>query len=283
MGEIVRPVASSLAESLRAFGYSFETAVADIIDNSLYAGAKNIWLEFFWSGSKTWLSITDDGCGMNSREITEAMRPGSKSPLEEREDKDLGRFGLGLKTASFSQCRKLTVCSKKENEFNVRCWDLDVINEKKEWFLLDSDEISDIDRYKKPLEKLDSGTVVFWDTIDRVCGDLDPSSTKHHEKFLDVISSLEFHLGMTFHRFLSLPNGPKFFLNGNKIQIWDPFISGHEATQEKPTERISYKGSNIKVSIFILPHHSKLTESDYKSGQGIRGWNDLQGFYVYRK
>ena len=90
------PEASSMIETFRAIGYNIETAIADIIDNSISANAKNIWVNFEWKGAATWLSIKDDGTGMNNEELVRAMRPGSKNPLEDRNNKDLGRFGLGL-------------------------------------------------------------------------------------------------------------------------------------------------------------------------------------------
>ena len=89
------PEAGSMIETFRAIGYNIETAVADIIDNSISANAKNVWINFDWKGSETWLAIKDDGAGMNNDELINAMRPGSKHPLEERKDNDLGRFGLG--------------------------------------------------------------------------------------------------------------------------------------------------------------------------------------------
>ena len=107
------PEASSMIETFRAIGYSIEAAVADIIDNSISANAKNIWINFEWKGADTWLSIKDDGSGMNNDELIQAMRPGSKNPIEDRGSKDLGRFGLGLKTASFSQCQKTFSYIKK--------------------------------------------------------------------------------------------------------------------------------------------------------------------------
>ena len=108
------PCAALMIETFRAIGYNVETAVADIIDNSISAGAKNVWVTRLWRGDKSIITIKDDGCGMNSQEIVDAMRPGAQNPLEERSRTDLGRFGLGLKTASFSQCRRLTVFSKKK-------------------------------------------------------------------------------------------------------------------------------------------------------------------------
>ena len=95
------PYASSLVQSLRAFGYDIKTAVADLIDNSLTAGAEKIWIVFDWNDGKPWIAVEDDGCGMSEQELVEAMRPGSKNPEDDRESNDLGRFGLGLKTASF--------------------------------------------------------------------------------------------------------------------------------------------------------------------------------------
>ena len=112
-----------------AFGYDLKRAVADLIDNSISAGAKNIWVIENWGGLKSYIGILDDGSGMSEKTLFEAMRLGSKNPLEDRDENDLGRFGLGLKTASFSQCRLLTVRSKtKKGEISTRCWDLDYIN-----------------------------------------------------------------------------------------------------------------------------------------------------------
>jgi len=123
------PEASSMIETFRAIGYSIETAIADIIDNSITAGAKNVWIDYDWKGSNTTLSILDDGMGMTNEQLIQAMRPGSKNPLDERSTDDLGRFGLGLKTASFSQSRKFSVVSKSANyKTDYRDWDLDYVN-----------------------------------------------------------------------------------------------------------------------------------------------------------
>src|SRR5450759_755503 len=119
------PEAGSMIETFRAIGYSIEAAVADIIDNSISAGAKNISVNFEWLGNNTWISVKDDGTGMTDVELIQSLRPGSKNPLADRGSKDLGRFGLGLKTASFSQCRKLTVLSKKQ-DFPISYWTWDL-------------------------------------------------------------------------------------------------------------------------------------------------------------
>ena len=118
--EIANPKPAALIESLRAVGYNLPTAIADIIDNSLTADARNVELHFHWAGADSRICIIDDGRGMSELELHEAMRPGSRSPIEERGPEDLGRFGLGLKTASFSQCRSLTVISKAPDARHAR-------------------------------------------------------------------------------------------------------------------------------------------------------------------
>ena len=135
--EISTPGAGALIESLRAVGYSLPTAIADIIDNSIAAKAKNIWLDFYWDGCDSRISILDDGVGMEEDVLSNAMRPGSQSPTDTRDPSDLGRFGLGLKTASFSQSRILSVVSKtSKGEKSRRCWDLNFVSKHNEWRLL---------------------------------------------------------------------------------------------------------------------------------------------------
>src|SRR2546428_7939377 len=137
--DLVPPNAASLVESLRAFGYGLPTAIADLVDNAIFGKARNIWIEFFWDGEESAVCLTDDGCGMSEPELRDAMRAGSRNPLDDRDPRDLGRFGLGLKTASFSQCRRLTVRSKtKDGGAITRCWDLDCIGRTNDWRLLRS-------------------------------------------------------------------------------------------------------------------------------------------------
>ena len=128
-----------MIESLRGVGYSLETAIADLVDNSIAAGARNAWLDFHFEGPNSWFTLLDDGRGMDADGLRLAMTVGGRSPLETRTAKDLGRFGMGLKTASFSQCRVLTVASRQAHgETSVRRWDLDYIArpEVNEWRLL---------------------------------------------------------------------------------------------------------------------------------------------------
>ena len=161
----VVPEASSMIESFRSVGYNLETAVADIIDNSISANAKNIYVNSVWLGSDSYITILDDGFGLNREQLIEAMRPGSKNPLESRSDKDLGRFGLGLKTASFSQCRRLTVLSKSEGYNPVYLtWDLDFVGLSGKWHLLNYCP----EEFINALNNMKTGTLIIWTNLDRI-------------------------------------------------------------------------------------------------------------------
>ncbi|KQS34231.1 ATP-binding protein [Dyadobacter sp. Leaf189] len=279
--DVTQPEPSALIESLRAFGYSLETAIADLVDNSIAAKAKNVWIRFEWKGSDSYISLKDDGEGMTESSIISAMRPGSQSPLKERSLKDLGRFGLGLKTASFSQCRRLTVVSKVNNgEIVKRCWDLDYVKIKKEWRLLKLIE-------PEPLTVINDtisvqGTIVIWEKMDRVSGNHRADDEKAYKRFLEGAEKVKQHLEMVFHRFLDYPNSLKIWINGRMITSWDPFMKSERATQELPVEKLLCDGKNLVITPYVLPHQSKVSTESHKIGSGPRGWNAQQGFYVYR-
>jgi hypothetical protein len=272
------PDASSMIETFRAIGYSIETAIADIIDNSITAGAKNIWVDYNWKGSNTTLSILDDGIGMNNEQLIQAMRPGSKNPLDERNSNDLGRFGLGLKTASFSQSRKFTVFSKAIDYNPVYwSWDLDFVNQNDAWKLIRY--IPEEESWLKKIEALESGTFVIWWDLDRFTKDTSEDSIEAKSKFLGIMDSVKSHLSMVFHRFME--DGLKIHFRERLIIPWDPFMLGVEGLQTKPETRLE-QGS-IKIKGFILPHRSKLTAEQYQYGKGPKdSWTAHQGFHVYR-
>jgi hypothetical protein len=280
--DIVSPDAGAMIESLRAYGYHLETSIADIIDNSIFAQARNVWIDCFWNGEQSIISIKDDGNGMAEEKLKEAMRPGSTNPLQERDPKDLGRFGLGLKTASFSQCRKLTVGSKTENtDIAVRCWDLDYVNIENEWRLVKLKD-DDIPTVFNELNNMKSGTIVLWEKIDRLTKGTDSENYKHQDLFFEQLDILRDHLAMVFHRYLEKNNGLKIYLNKKEIKPWDPFLKNNPSTQHLPKEFIKYQGKTITIRPFVLPHRSKLDDRTYESAGGPGGWNERQGFYLYR-
>ena len=274
------PFAPVLMESTRAIGYSLEAAIADVIDNSIAARAGNVQLNFFPIGV-AYVSILDNGVGMSNDEIDKAMQYGSKSPSDVREASDLGRYGLGLKTASLSQCRVLTVVSKQGDKIVGRRWDLDYVIETGNWSLLVLDE-EDIDTvpHISDLCKQDSGTLVVWQNLDRLLmGELD------YEKSLGrKMDEVRQHLELVFHRYLSGESGIKkldISFNGVKIQAADPFLI-KKSTQAMDTETLIIRGKRILVKPYILPHISKMTEEEKNQLGGKEGIRKQQGFYVYR-
>lgn len=277
------PRPEALVESLRSFGYSPETAIADLLDNSISARAAQMDLHFVWAGSDSHVAVVDDGDGMSGETLVEAMRPGSISPLQSRRQSDLGRFGLGLKTASFSQARELTVISRAtgSGDVEVRRWDLDVVGSTGQWRLLRTPAACA--RQYVTRVAAAGGTAVVWSKCDRLLGDIEKDPDKANDRFLAVAEAVRWHLGMTFHRFLGNGRSSRSMsVNGVRVEPWDPILR-HPATHALgPADKIPFKGATIKVQPYVLPHRSKLTEDQQQAGAGIRGWTAQQGFYVYR-
>ncbi|WP_203340236.1 ATP-binding protein [Planococcus beijingensis] len=273
--EVIEPNVSNFVNSLRDMGYTFPIAIADIIDNSITANAKNIDI-FTTAKSQMQLSLLDDGVGMNEEELVEAMRLATKSPGLKRKKTDLGKYGLGLKTASFSQCKKLTVISKIGVEINARQWDLDYISAENKWLLL-APEISSLNRIPlfEELTKLRSGTLIVWENIDGI----------ESQAFSNEVIKLRDHLALVFHRFIEGIPGTKILkinINNNIIKPFNPFNPEHPASQQLSTEKIKIKGENILVQPFILPHHSKVSQAEYEKYATDEGYTRSQGFYLYR-
>lgn len=274
--ETAVPSPKSTVNSYRSFGYNLSTAIADIVDNSISAGADKIYLDFEWKGKDSFLSVMDNGVGMNREELVLAMTPGSKNPEDERPANDLGRFGMGLKTASFSQCRKLTVITKK-TDFHVikRCWDLDFINEINSWILLDY--VSD-EKFIKKVDELKSGTLVLWECMDRLVGDTSEENESVEKAFRREMITVREHLSLVFHRFIEKKT-LKLFFNGVEIEPTNPFLLNLAV---KPEMGATEFFENAEVTYFILPHMSELGKEDYDKSGGSLGWFENQGFYVYR-
>jgi hypothetical protein len=285
--DIAPPAAGAMIESLRAYGYTLETAIADLIDNSIAAGAKNVWLNPEWNGDGSWISILDDGIGMDEPTLVQAMRPGSQSPRQERAADDLGRFGLGLKTASFSQCRSLTVAAKTVGApIAIRRWDLDYVSRKDEWRLLKSCRRGSEEKLAV-LNTKNQGTLVLLENLDRIAGNTTVDNKKDKSRFFENIDHLRAHLAMVFHRYLD-GTSPRvrILIDGtdesSMIIPWSPFGARHPATQPQPEEHLTMPDGHIPVQGFILPHKDRMTEKDYAAMAGPTGWNEQQGFYVYR-
>jgi hypothetical protein len=275
------PDAPSLLESMRCIGYSLESALADIIDNSISARARNVAIEFR-PEPQPYIAILDDGRGMTSLELESAMRLGSTNPNAVRDKYDLGRYGLGLKTASLSQCRRLTVISSKASQLSGYCWDLDRVLLRKSWTLLKLDE-AEILNFPHVAELLnqESGTLVLWHDLDRLlAGETNLEKALGHQM---VISSD--HLALVFHRYLNKEPGVSSLniaFNNRTLTPIDPFLLDHRATQRLAEDSFTVEGRKVTVKPFILPHLSKLTASEISLAGGSEGLRHQQGFYVYR-
>ena len=270
------PFAPALIESMRSLGYSFPAAIADLIDNSISAHATEIEI-YSEPNADPYLIILDNGHGMSNNEIYEAMRYGSTNPLETRSEDDLGRFGLGLKSASLSQCRKFVVVSKNEKELHAYSWDLDYVISSKAWMLrgYSSDEIMGLPMIRK-LEEKDYGTYIVLFDFDRI----KESTGNINETFNKYLGDLIDHLSLVFHRFIE--EGLNISVNGLQIEAKDPFLSYHRATQRKRENSFYINDEKITLRPFILPHLSKLSQDDLDKVGGKDRLRSDQGFYVYR-
>jgi hypothetical protein len=283
----VAPDASAMIESMRAYGYTLSAAIADLIDNSIAAGCSTVWLHFQWSGADSWIRVTDDGRGMDEGELRDAMRLGSRNPLQARAPTDLGRFGLGLKTASLSQCRRLTVASRRAPGFDlIRRWDLEHLSrgDVKGWQLLKAAHRGSETRVRIP-EELRHGTVVLWEVLDRIVGNAEVANQRIHRHFQDLIEQVEAHLAMVFHRYLDgIKPRLRIFINDQKVAPWDPFVERHPATDPTPEELIPLPGFDDPIVFrgFVLPHKDRLGDGEHRAASGPAGWNAQQGFYLYR-
>ncbi len=277
------PRAASLLASMRDLGYSLETAIADIVDNSISANATAIDIVCNLTSANPSLAIIDNGWGMSGDEIVEAMRHGAANPKEKRGPKDLGRFGLGLKTASFSQCRTLTVASAKNNNVSGAMWSLDRVDDLDDWMLsiLDDEDVAAIG-YNDRLGQ--HGTAVIWTDLDRLFED--ETGSRRDEIVNEKLCIVEHHLSLVFHRFLAGEvKGRKkiaITMNGHLILPFDPFCRKNMATQILPEEVVYVGDKAVQMQPFVLPHHSRLTASEYDFYHSRSDFISNQGAYIYR-
>jgi hypothetical protein len=270
--KLLPPNLSNFLSSFREIGYLSEIALADILDNSVSFKATQIKIKALEEPRKR-ISICDNGDGMNEAKLEEAMRLSSSSPNDLRDKHDLGRFGLGLKVASFSQCKKLTVFSKtRDCGINGLQWDLDYIAATNDWYAL----VPDFNKYKdevNELSQLESGTQVIWEDIDKF----------ENIDFREEIDKIINHLGLVFHKYIDGIDGKKLTItiNNNFVKSINPFFPG-SARQKLQEYRFLYPKGKVVVTPYILPHHNNVSEIEYKKHALAEGYLKTQGFYLYR-
>jgi len=264
--------------SARSFGnYDLSSALADLLDNSIKARSTTIDIRCVRANDEPEVRILDDGTGMSLDELCSAMRPASTNPDAEREPDDLGRFGWGMKSASLSQCRLLTVVSRKGGMTAGTAWDLDDIDDWK-MGVLDDVEFAAI---ASPALQERDGTEIIWQRCDR----LSEFGAVEGRGFNDLVAHAKSKLAMVFHRYLSGEQGLRklsIVFNGDTLKPTDPFLRHHEATQRLPHETLQLSGKAIDVQAFVLPHYSKISSADHERLGGEEGFVRNQGFYLYR-
>jgi len=285
----VIPGAGRLMSSLRDMGYEFSTAVADLVDNSIEAGATQVSIDIEFEGESSWVRIADNGSGMTPKQLREAMRYGSSRSYSAD---DLGKFGLGLKVASLSQCRKLSVAScrgRDRGEITAYCWDLGHIQKTNRWELVALSR-EDASALFEPL-KYSAGTVVLWQRLDRVLAYEYPNGESARRRLGIMAREVEGHLAMVFHRYLAgeVRGRPKLRItvNGAEVSPWDPFARDEPATRPLdpiaiPVAHAGVRG-HVKLEPFVLPHQANFSSAEsFRRASGPANWTQQQGFYIYR-
>ena len=277
------PHAKMLLVALRSVGYTNETAIADILDNSISGAATEIELYFDWDNRR--IIIADNGFGMDYQELMDAMEIGSADPNEMRPSEDLGRFGLGMKTASFSMAKKLLVISKKNSTISNAEWNLNTVASEDKWEISEYDEseilmiLESIDTYIQ-YNNWKQGTLIIISELDRLIDETKIEKSK--KNFYKMIRNIKSHIAITFHRFME-EDALKISVNGNKLEAWNPFWIKSPATMELAREELFDGKNEVVVEPYILPHKSKYnSEEEFKEAAGVKDWRGHQGFYVYR-
>lgn len=284
----VTPSAARLTDSLRDIGYDFSSAVADLVDNSVTAGATEVDVVIEFDGELSKVYIADNGRGMTLNGLTEALRFGSRRAYGRG---DLGRYGLGLKTASLSQGRCLTVVTRASSGrrlIQARQLDLDLVAEYDDWLIIEPERNSAIERARNLLED-GTGTVVIWEKLDRVLPTKNPSGAWARRRFETLPLKVAEHLSMVFHKFLSGEVGERLVItvNGEKLKPWDPFARREKETRELPRQTFEIDTGTAVGSVtlrrFVLPGRDKFSSiAEFERLSGPLKWNRQQGLYIYR-
>lgn len=264
---------------MRAVGYSFETAVADVIDNSIAADAKTVHLLASAEGPPR-VSIFDDGSGMDRGTAIIAMKLAARSPTDARSETDLGRFGLGLKTASLSQCRRLTVATKQDGKLTLLRWDLDQVIKSRRWLVreLAASDLPSLYGHEL-LDRVRHGTLICWEEMDHLLLTEGTSQADFDAAMLRVRD----HCALVFHRFITGSDARQIVMtiNGNAFPEFDPFLTRNRATEQR-TEDLKLADRVLPVVAYTLPFIGKLSSTDRRLALAPGGFRDSQGFYVYR-
>jgi hypothetical protein len=281
----VTPSAARLTESLRDIGYDFPSALADLVDNSITAGATRVEIAIEYKAAESYVMISDDGCGMSGNGVLEALRFGSRRPYGRG---DLGRYGLGLKTASLSQSRRVTVLSRSGRNVTVRQLDLDTIAEFDQWLVVAPRSTTSYERARAQLGG-GTGTIVIWEQLDRIFQEQKPEGGWARRRIERLAEKAAEHLSLVFHRFLEGEVVPRIeiVVNGDKLVPWNPFAVEERATTRLPTQAFEITvgdvSGQVRLDRYVLPARNAFSSpTEFERLSGPRKWNRQQGLYIYR-
>ena len=275
--DIITPSAASMIENLRSLGYSTEEAIADIIDNSISANATRIDISMKWHGRNSFIAIQDNGNSMDEEELIQAMRPGSKNPNAERASTDLGRFGMGLKSASFSLGTELTVFAYKNGLNSLRRWDLNYVSMLNKWKILKTQSSSSKYNYKIK-DTSSSGTVILIENLDRLLSINGSGTIISDDDFYSILGKVKFHLSLVFHRYINQKK-LSIYVNERKLEYFDPHFGNTDINKNYFTSI----NKNISISSFITPREIDLPIPTKRLLKRVIGFTQLQGIYIYRE
>jgi hypothetical protein len=285
----VTPSAARLTDSLRDIGYDFSSAIADLVDNSITAGATQVDIVIDFDAEASCVYVADNGKGMTINGLTEAMRFGSRRTYGSG---DLGRYGLGLKTASLSQGRCLTVVTRTSTGRRViqtRQLDLDLVIEFDDWLVIEPERSPAIVKARNLLED-GPGTVVIWEKLDRVVPSRNAAGGWARRRFETLTQKATEHLALVFHKFLAGEVGSealRLTVNGQKVLPWDPFARLEKSTLELQEQTFEIEHGDavgtVTMRRWVLPGRDQFSSvAEFERLSGPLKWNRQQGIYTYR-
>jgi hypothetical protein len=258
------PDVVNFTKSFKSIGYNHYSAILDLIDNSVGAGATKVWVDYSKDKKGNYQTIiADNGWGMDKNELIEAMRIASSDPMAVRTGKDLGKFGLGLKLASFSQTDRFSVISHKKNkDLCAFTWDLDFVRKEKKWLLQESEEL----KFSKP--KIQGTEVILFEVFNGI------------EIIEDqVFTKLRTHIAVAY----GMMKGIKFFINDKEIELIDPFFSDSLASNHSSLECVHLDKVSIEIQSHQIPHENKMKPKEKRLYAELSDIGMGPGLYIYRK
>lgn len=274
--------------------YKLGQCIADLVDNSYDADATiiDILLETN-PNDEMYLRIFDNGKGISEEKWREAMTLGLQ---RERDNDDLGVYGVGMKLSSLSQANEVTVASVNNGNYGLRRISARHIIETKRNEILTTSTNSEVakDAYNEMIAG-DWSTMVLLEDMKAAQGRILSMDSNSSVSLNKEIKRIEVHLGLTFERVLNSKHlgHVKLRFNGRPVIPINPFMDWENdpiyGTVTNPIKPISFNGPKgnpvtARVQGYIIPHTKQFGDVSRckKVNSGYWKANHMQGFYIYR-